>query len=251
MKPILSKEQFIASYKLQKFAYKAIDKFKLSFPIYSNSNLAKIVSYLTFDGHLRRDMKVFSFASGKISLLKEFMDITEKEFGISGEIRKVPTSYGTSYEYRVISQPLSRVLNLIGTPSGNKIYVDFRVPEWIKESRTFSREYLRVAFDCEGSVWKEGVNRIKIRFGLNKHSKMLDNCMKFLDDMKNMLLDFNIKTTETWFGKGNIRKDGNTTLFLRFNIRSESMSLFKKEIGFNIYHKNKLLEWGLKGHGTS
>lgn len=251
MEPILTKEQFIMSYKLQKFADKAIDKFNLKFPIYPTSNLAKIVSYLTFDGHLRHDCNMFSFSSGKKSLFKEPIEIVKREFNIIGKIRKVPTSYGTSYEYRITNKPISRILNLIGTPHGNKIYADFRVPKWIKENKELSRNYLKVAFDCEGSAWKEGKNRIKIRFGINKYSKMLNNGMKFLEDMKSMLLKFNINTTEIWCGKGNLRKDGNTTKFLRFNIKSESIPLFKKEIGFNIKHKKNLLEWGLKGHGTS
>jgi hypothetical protein len=241
MRSILTEKQFVNSYKLQKFAEKAINKFNLNFPIHPNSNLAKMVSYLTFDGHLRHDCNVFSFSSGKKSLLKEPIEIVKREFNVSGKIRKIPTSYGKSYEYRIINKPISRILNLIGTPSGNKIYANFRVPNWIKENKELSRNYLRVAFDCEGSIWKENNNRLKIRFGINKHSKISESCLLFLEDIKEMLLKFGIKTTKIWTGKSNLRKDNNKTIFLRFNISSDSISLFKKEIGFNIYHKSKIL----------
>jgi len=242
MKPIITKEQFVETYKLKKFADKSIKKFQLKFPIYPNENLVKIVSFLTFDGHLRRDGNVFMFTAGKKSLLKEPMMLVNNEFGITGEFRKIPTNnYGISYEYRVKNKPISRILEFIGVPKGNKISVSFFVPKWIEENLEFSRTYLQVAFDCEGSIWKEGIRRRKIRFRIHKSSNLLEDGINFLEDLKSMLLKFDIKSSRTWVGHGNVRKDGLVTKYLCFNIISKDIPKFNKEIGFSIKHKKELL----------
>ena len=251
MKPIITEKQFRETYKLEKFADKSIKKFRLKFPIYPNKNLVKIVSLLTFDGHLRWDGNVFMFTAGDKPLLKEPMLLVKKEFRITGGFRKIPTNnYGISYEYKITNKPVSRILEFVGTPKGNKVLTPFSVPKWVEEDLEFSRAYLQVAFDCEGSIWKEGHKRRKIRFRIHKSSKILENGIEFLERLKNMLLKFDIKTSKIWIGDGNVRKGGIKTKYLCFNILSKDIPKFNKEIGFSIKHKKELLNGVDIRHGT-
>jgi hypothetical protein len=227
---------------LKKFADNAIEKFNLNFPIYPNERLARIVSMLTFDGHLSKDGKVFLFTAGKKYLLNEPKLFIKREFGITGVYRKIPTNeYGTSYEYRVFNKPVSRILELIGVPKGNKMIVPFFVPEWVMNNGILSKAYLQTAFDCEGSVWKEGKRRLKIRFRINKSTSLIENGKVFVEEIKNMLSGFGIGTSETWIIESNIRKDGTRTKGICFNILTKNIKTFKKEIGFSIKHKRELL----------
>jgi DNA-binding transcriptional regulator WhiA len=238
MEILLTRQQFEETYKLNKFAKRAIDKYKLKFPIYSTANLAKIVAYLTFDGHMTVEKGMIIFTAGKKELLKEPMQLMYKQFGVKGKIKKVMTNnYGKSFEYRISNKPLCRILKAIGVPDGNKIFNIVNVPKWIKNSKKFSKVYLRVAFDCEGSIWKEKNGAVRLRFRLHKSSKKIKNCISFINEIKNMLSYFNIETTNIWFGKGNLRKDGNITKAVVFGIKSNSMQKFKKAIGFGIKEK--------------
>jgi hypothetical protein len=56
-KIILTKQQFIDDYVIKKESQKTIKRLGLQFPVYTCKNLAKIVSHLTCDGHLRKDKK--------------------------------------------------------------------------------------------------------------------------------------------------------------------------------------------------
>lgn len=237
----ITENDFKQIYKLEKFAERSIKKFNLKFPMYPNENLAKIVSFLTFDGHLRKDLKMFEFTSGNRFLLYEPKKLIENEFGIRGVFRKITKhNYGTSYSYRISNRPFSRILYLFGTPVGNKVLVPFSVPPWISNNKDFSKVYLQTAFDCEGSAWKEG-RSIKIRFRIHKAKNLIKNGIRFLEEIKSMLSNFDIKTSKIWMGHGNYRKDGIETKYLCFNIINEDIPVFKKEIGFGLKNKNEIL----------
>lgn len=227
---ILTEAEFVNSYKLKKFAQKAIEKYKLRFPIKANENLAKIVSYLTFDGHLSMEKNVFLFTAGKKNQLKDFRKLIKDEFDIEGKIRKIPTNiWGESYECRFFSKPIVRVLKLIGAPDGNKVLREFTVPGWIKSDIKLIKSYTKIAFHCEGSMWKEG-NRRKIRFRIAKSKELQKNGIKFVEDLKKMLLKLGIETTQIWTTENN-----EITTSLIFDIRSSSIEDFNKSIGFNKY----------------
>ncbi len=228
-------ENFLEMYKLKDVGIKNAQKYNLEFPIHVNENIAKLIAYLTFDGHLSLRQRCFLFTGKSIEILKDFSYTVKKEFNLTGKVRRQGFSgrfKGTSYEYRVFSSPITKVLYLLGSPSGNKVLISFDVPTWIKSSRKFSRIYLRVAFDCEGSIWKEKTGRIRIGFKMSKSLEILNDGIKFMNSIREMLLKFKIKTTKISILKGNIRKDGIITKEMVFKIRDKDVNLFCKEIGF-------------------
>jgi intein-encoded DNA endonuclease-like protein len=131
----------------------------------------------------------------------------------------------------------------VGVPKGCKVRQCFLVPLWIKENREFCRHYLKIAFDCEGSIWLE--NQPKIRFGIFKVEEYMGNNVQFVEEIKDMLNMFSIESTKTWVMDGNKRKDGKITKGLYFKIRQKSLAQFAKEVGFSDNFKKQRLSQSL------
>ncbi len=246
----ITQDDFLDTYKLRKFGHYALASLSWLFPIRPNVNLAKIVSCLTFDGHLSVKKSMFYFSSGNKEELKEFEEIVFSEFNKESRIVPVTTGFGVSYKCLIISKPLGRILSLLGAPSGDKIKTPFLVPSWISKNKGFARSYLRVAFDCEGGFWKEP-GRVRIRFRLCKSEELLKNGLEFMDDLKRMLSDFGVRTTRTHIRNENLRKDGIKTKAMWFDIVQKDVELFNKEIGSNIKRKKILLDGVVRGGAKS
>ena len=209
-----------------------------------DKDLVKLSSYLTFDGHLAEDLKCFYLSSKNKETLSNFEKIVYRKFKIRGRIEE-GESYGGSCKYRVFNKEICMFLEETGVPRGCKVIKNFLIPSWIKNNKGFSREYLRIAFDCEGSIWFE--KQPKIRFGICKSEDILNNGFQFLEEMKFMLSKFNINSTKTWLIKGNRRKDGNITKGLYFKIKQNSLKQFAEEIGFTDRFKKQRLSTAFKG----
>ncbi len=234
---VISENDFRNLYKLQKFADMSIKRYHIEFPIEPNANLAKIVAFLTFDGHLTPTNKMFIFSAGSADKLSEIRQVTEEEFNVTGQLRRVITNnLGTSYEYRVCCQPIGRILELLGVPKGAKVFQKFDVPIWIKSNKNFSYEYLKTAFECEGSIWKESTGRVQIAFKINKIEHLMKDCEQLLKTMKSMLSREGIETTNIWSVSGTKRKDGYKTRCIQFRIKSGSIEAFINRFSY----KNKI-----------
>ena len=203
-----------------------------------DKNLVKLVSYLTFDGHLAEDLKCFYLSSKDKDTLLDFEKTVYKKFKIKGRLERgtVPSE---CYKYRVCNSKTCRFLESIGVPKGCKVKKQFLIPKWIKEDIEFCREYLTIAFDCEGSIWFE--KQPKIRFGVCKVKELLDNGFEFIEELKFMLNMFDVNSTNSWLIKGNNRKDGSVTKGLYFQIRQNSLKRFAEEIGFTDKFKKQRL----------
>ena len=203
-----------------------------------DNDLAKLVSYLTFDGHLSEDLKCLYLSSKHKDTLSNFERLIYKKFKITGRLEK-GTGYGESYKYRIFNSKICSFLERIGVPKGSKVTKSFLIPNWVKYNKELSRVYLRTAFDCEGSIWFE--KQPKIRFGIFKTEDVLTSGFQFSEELKYMLSRLGIDSTKTWLMKGNKRKDGRITRGLYFKIKQNSLQKFAQEIGFNDTFKNERL----------
>lgn len=206
--------------------------------IIPSSSLARIASYLTFDGHLAKDLSCFYLSSKNKNSLINFERLVSSTFHVKGRLEE-GCGFGQSYKYRVFNKRICLLLKELGIPSGNKVAQAFLIPSWIKENRKFARLYVQTAFDCEGSIWFE--KQPKIRFGIFKTEKFLQDGFYFLEEIKKILNIFGIITTETWIMKGNVRKDGSITKGLYFKISQKSLLQFAHEIGFSDSFKKERL----------
>ena len=198
-----------------------------------DKDLVRLVSFLTFDGHLYKSSNAIILISKNKKELRRYEKLINNKFGLNGNYRLKADGFGKSVNYRVYSKELGNFLNKVGTPKGDKMLVSFDIPDWIKKNKEFAKEYLKVAFYCEGCKYKASKNIEIIQFNLNKSEELLEDGLKFIESLKNLLKKFDIETTKTWIMKGNLRKkDGKTTKMMKFKIKANSINKFIKEIGW-------------------
>ncbi len=194
---------------------------KINNKIEFDKDLVKVVSYLTFDGHLAEDLKGFYLSSKDKDTLLYFKNLVKSKFQIKG-----------------------RFLEKIGVPKGCKVKKIFLIPEWIKKNPKFCYHYLKTAFECEGGFWLQRKRYPIVRFGLNKNKDLMNNGKEFLFEMKTLLLNLNIETSDIWITKSNIRKDGIITKSFYFRIKQSSIERFLKMFNFsNRFKKESLITY--------
>lgn len=213
---------------------KRIDKInKHSFV--KDRDLVMIVSYLTFDGHIYKNEKAFYYSSKNINDLKKFERIIKRKFGVLGKyyLNNGGATDVKTHKYIIFSKLLSRELINLGTPKGDKANQSFKIPSWIITSQDLSKEYLKIAFFCEGSFKDELKRKPRISIGMSKTEKFLDSGINFMNNLKKMLDTFDIKTTKCYITGNRIRKkDNQLSRDIRFRINSKDNNKFIKKIGW-------------------
>lgn len=210
--------------------------------------LAKIVSYITFDGHLRNNLGNFYLSSASSDPLNDFENLVSEKFALNA-IYENGMGYGKSKKCRFYSALVSRFLYSCGAPKGDKMVTPFSVPKWIKENDVFSKAYLSIAFQCEGWIHKNNkYNSYGISFKMNKTEELFQNGFEFINELKYLLNKFGIETSNTYLKEANLRKkDGKRTKSMIFGIRTKSNHIFQKEVGFGVdSRKNELLNSATK-----
>lgn len=242
---VVDSENYLSTFVNQKLGLHSIKKYKHWFPIYSSPKLAGIVADVTGDGHVGQGIVQF------ISKDKENVIRFEKEvknlFDVKSKIRKSPSNKNT-WECLIGGNAFSKILRLSGAPFGDKVKTGFCVPEWIfYGSKDVKKRYVQRLFDCEGSViLQEKAKRIIIKINMYKSSALASTNMNFLNQIKSILSDFGIKTTNCSIAGYTKRKDGITTIGYEFQFygtrnNMESVKNFKESIDFESRNKKEKL----------
>jgi len=199
-----------------------------------DKDLAKIASYLVFDGHLYNDLSGFYFSSKNINDLKKFEKIVKRKFGIKGKYYLNNGGIAkNTHKFIVFNKKICNKLLSFGIPKGDKVAQKFNVPKWISSSKEFSREYLKIAFFCEGSIKEELKRKPRIQINIAKIENHINSGLEFMDTLKNMLKKFNINTTKCYvWGKRLRKKDNKISKDIRFRIVLGDNNKFIKEIGW-------------------
>ena len=215
--------------------------------VLNTPRLARIVAQINGDGHLQldKDRALTSFNSNNFyeieDINKEFKDL----FGIKGIIYK---NYKGSNQHKIFFSGKKLTLFLLknGVIKGNKTNQYSNIPEWIvKGDRKIKSAYLKGFYDTEGSIYSTKQNNGKKRWRINliqaKNIILKDNGIKYMESVRSLLKDFKIESSPVNVNKGNIRKDGSKTIFLRFNIEKKGFDNFYKYIGFDNQKKQERL----------
>jgi len=197
-----------------------------------DKDLAAIISYLTFDGHLYKNLKGLMYSSKRVEDLKEFDKIMKRKFGIKSYLKL--NQSGSRKQTHIIyffNKIICKFLFKAGCPKGDKVIQAFDVPSWIKKSREFSREYLKIAYLCEGSFEKEEGRTPRITINTAKCVDIIDSGIEFMDTLRKMLKKFNISSLECHLIGRRIRKrDNKITRDIRFRINIQDNDRFIREI---------------------
>jgi intein/homing endonuclease len=245
MNILLTKEKLISTYRNTKLGFHYANKHSYLFPLRASPLLAGLVADITGDGHLGRGL--IQFISKDKSDAARFKKNFDLIFKHKSRIRISPSTKKT-WECLIGSNTLYRIFALLEVPVGYKTVNKFGVPKWIKNgSKEIKKEYLQRIFTCEGSVRFQNSRRIIIKFEMLKDEKILKSLEDYLQEIKNMLLEFDVKTTNLMFAGSNIRKDGRKSIGLSFEIQGtaknfDSMLSFYREINFDTSLKKKKLK---------
>ncbi|HPD81924.1 MAG TPA: hypothetical protein PK357_02385 [Candidatus Pacearchaeota archaeon] len=205
-------------------------------------DLVRIVSYLFFDGHLYNTLKCFYFSSNNLNVLKQLDKIVQRKFKIKGKFYLDDGGAGKvkTHKYRVFNAELCRELEKSGVPKGCKTTKKFSIPNWIKNNKKFLKEFVKVAYFCEGSMKESDRKNPRIIFHISKADFLLDNGIDFINEMIKIIHSFNIKTTSIGIYNRKKRKDGVNVKELRFRIITQDNNKFIKHFApfFNGEYKN-------------
>ncbi len=221
-----------------------------------SSDLAKLVGLITGDGHLQLKgwRGLVSFYSEDIGDIKSINELFKKLFDKGGRVyqdfsKGIAKKSIMRYKIFLISKEITKNLNQIGIPKGNKTNTLFLVPDWIVNgSKPIKKAYLSAIYDCEGCIYEtksESSSRWRIALEMYKRDDLAGNGVKFFEQIKGMLKDFGVETSNVRFKKGNLRKDGSISKGLIFDIEKPSFRNFYKRVNFENTVKRRKLETAL------
>jgi len=233
-------------------------------PLYLNSHqmpyLLKILGYVIGDGSLiiaGEKNKGFVWFWGKkedLELIREDikrLNYTPSKIYKRERSHSIDTKYGnvkftaTEYSMRVSSRSFLVLLNLLGSPIGNKTKQDYCIPEWLmKAPLWYKRLFLASFFGAEMSSPKtmtsHGYNFYMPTISMNKNYKLIESGKKFFNQIASMLMEFGINSMITEEKFEYINKDGEVSYKIRLLINGDNRNLITlyEKIGFE-YNKEK------------
>jgi len=246
---ILNEGQYLSTFKNLKSGLNSLERYGNLFPVKPSSSLAGIVADLTGDGHISQGL--IQYISKYRNEVLRFRDEFNHLFNKVGKIRRGPTSKNT-WECVIGNNALVKILNFSGVPFGNKTTQKFEVPRWILDgSKEIKSRYVQRLFDCEGSVFFQNKKRIRIRLQLYKLSDYETNLRDYLNQIRKMLSEFGIKTTNLTYTGLTKRKDGSVSKGIEFEIYGTRKNLtsivnFRKYINFETKRKAEILNKSIR-----
>jgi len=226
-------------------------------PLYVNSPylpyILKIFGYALGNGIIGESVSCLSIWGRLEDLrkIKKDLKILKVESLISKRKRKhrVINSYGKEYIFETIeynlrtSKSFALLLGALGYPFGKKITKKFLLPKWFEDLRLWQKRLFLAGFlGAKISIPKvfqgHKFNFYLLTLNINKDANLIENGIKFMNEIKKLLQEFGIETTEIKI----IKKLGlkEKIIGLRFQIKSniENLIRFFEKVGFE-YNKKK------------
>ncbi|MDO8538737.1 MAG: DNA-directed RNA polymerase subunit B'' [archaeon] len=253
--PIKSDKEYILNELKSKNLAPLIDNERL--PI-----IARILGHLFGDGSLTFSEKQFKtnctlVFSGREKDLQEIaIDLEKLGFNSSKITKWKKVSQlsngriisGISTRMDCYSKPLWVLFNALGAVQGDKTLQESIIPEWIKNSRKLvKKEFLSAYFGSEMTTPKIDKRNGKIflqpAYSLNKAKNLEQNGLKFVEEIKQLLEEFGVKTKSAKIVYGIKRKSGIETSKIKAFIASDLENLMNLYgiIGFEYCTERKSL----------
>ncbi len=226
-------------------------------PLYTDSiclpYLLKIFGYALGDGAINNNFSYLSIWGKKEDLeeIKKDLEILGINSLILNRKRRyrLINNYGKEYKFERIEYELrvfksfALLLCAFGYPFGRKTEKEFLLPKWFKDLRLWQKRLFLAGFlGAELSTPKtfkdHKFNFYSLNLNINKNEKLLKSGFKFMNEIRKLLKEFKVETTEIKI----IKELGikGKTVGLRFQIKSniENLIRFFERVGFE-YNKEK------------
>jgi tRNA-splicing ligase RtcB len=226
-------------------------------PLYTDSSclpyLLKIFGYALGDGAINNNFSYLYIWGKKENLeeIKRDLEILGINPLISNRKRKyrLINNYGKEYtfertEYELkASKSFALLLCALGYPFGRKTEKEFLLPKWFKDlvlwqKRLFLAGFLGAELSTPKTFKEHKFNFYSLTLNINKNLKLLKNGLKFMNEIRKLLKEFGVETTEIKIIKELSIKG--KTIGLRFQIKSniKNLTKFFERVGFE-YNKEK------------
>jgi len=225
--------------------------------------VAEIVGWLFGDGHLsvhhRKNRKAPAYNVQYYGSEVELKEVSQRlqwlGLPVSGIIRSSSTSElpsghiveGTSLRIQQQSVPVYTLFEMLGVPVGDKVRIEYSVPEWIQNShRLVKRAFLRGFFGAElGKAQADSY--LAPSYAQSKDVEFLENGRAWMGQLRQLLSEFGIETSYSE-GKPETYKRGTTIQMTVRLLGGKSMFPRLAEIGYAFSPErsvrlNELLCW--------
>ncbi|MDD5688131.1 MAG: intein-containing RctB family protein [Elusimicrobia bacterium] len=225
--------------------------------------LLKIMGYVFGDGNIhfvgKTGKGVTSFYGEKENLEKIRDDIFVFGYECSKVYQrqrnhKIKTLY-KEYSFQTIesccmsrSSSLAILLILLGTPVGNKTLQNYSVPEWIFKATLWQKRlFLAAFFGAEMSspktLTKHGYNFYLPTVSMNKNENYLDSGRTFLEQIAELLNEFDVETNTISCRMEYIGKEKKKSHRFRLQLSNQYKTLINlySKIGFEYNQKRQFL----------
>jgi DNA-directed RNA polymerase beta subunit len=200
--------------------------------------LARFIGYSLTDGHVNSSAEFYMGCEEDGNSLRDearslgIGSVTDGREHRSEHINKITGKVTKYVTWRVnIAGSLARLILALGAIAGKKVTKEVNVPEFILSGDLEVKEaFLSAVFGGDGSaLWYTG-NRISPpNIRLSKRCGLIKNLENFLNDIKNMLLEFKIETSDV---SDYTPKDSDGTTLVRGLLLSRP---FNNLLNFNDY----------------
>jgi intein/homing endonuclease len=162
----------------------------IKIPISSTPQLAALVAHALGDGSIGKKHFQVEYKNKNLECIQEVLEAVKSVFDIQVSVAEDKRNI-----YLVmLPSTIGHILCIAGAIPGNKTKKDFDVPNWIKNgSFEIKRSFLRALFNDEGSVYI-GSKSSNIKIFMGKEASKKDSLVKFFESVKQMLMDFGIKS---------------------------------------------------------
>lgn len=151
----------------------------------------------------------------------------------------------TEFSIKTTSSSLAALLWAMGTPTGNKCSKEYLLPSWIFDLELWQKRlFLASLFGAElsspSTITKHGYNFYHPVLSVNKREDIIENGVRFLNQIKAILEDIGVSSSVIKKRKEYVNKYGKVSYRLRLTIKSDIDNLIKlwSEVGFE-YNKNR------------
>ncbi|MBU2560899.1 MAG: hypothetical protein KKD17_01280 [Nanoarchaeota archaeon] len=200
--------------------------------------LASLVGFAMCDGNITQNLTKTRFFFRRKNDAEKFINDFKRVFNKeSGLLRH--STVGESFVVTICkSAEISKLLNNLGAPAGNKTTRSFLIPDWIyRGPDEIKKAFLSTVIGNEGSAPSN--RKWRIQFVLSKSEEHVANLVDFLNQIRSMLNHFGISTSHI-----QLRKQPGRQFCGRFYIKGrENLHKFYKRFEFSYAsEKQEVLE---------
>ncbi|RLF33451.1 MAG: RNA-splicing ligase RtcB [Thermoplasmata archaeon] len=146
---------------------------------------------------------------------------------------------------KTTASSLAILLRALGVPVGNKSSQEYLIPRWVFnlelwQKRLFLASFFGAELSSPSTITRHGYNFYSPILSMNKKEEFLENGKHFLNQVRDLLSEFNVKSSLIKERREYVNKNGEVSyrVRLRINSTADNLLMLWSRIGFE-YNKKR------------